>query len=136
MERKRFDLSMLPIYIIDLLSRHEQDTDCSWEVCGNQLHLTGKMAQTAKNSKFVPPMRPLDSCWEKARFCLLLRAALNGLVAGDSFEFTLSVEDAYGEEDEEAYVEVPKSAFLVDGELDESIFELGEAGSDANGGRR
>jgi len=54
-------------------------------------------------------------------------AALHGLVAGDSFEFTLSVEDAYGEEDEEAYVEVPKSAFIVDGELDESIFEVGEA---------
>lgn len=53
-------------------------------------------------------------------------AALNGLVAGDSFEFKLSVDDAYGEEDEEAYVEIPKSAFLVDGELDESVFELGE----------
>ena len=52
--------------------------------------------------------------------------ALNGLRAGDSFEFKLAVEDAYGEEDEEAYVEVPKSAFLVDGELDESVFDIGE----------
>ena len=53
-------------------------------------------------------------------------AALNGLKPGDSFDFKLSVEDAYGEEDEEAYVEVPKSAFIVDGELDESVLEIGE----------
>lgn len=53
-------------------------------------------------------------------------AALMGLKPGDSFDFQLSVEDAYGEEDDEAYVEVPKSAFLVDGELDESVFEVGE----------
>lgn len=53
-------------------------------------------------------------------------AALMGLKPGDSFDFKLSVEDAYGEEDDEAYVEVPKSAFIVDGELDESVFEIGE----------
>ena len=52
--------------------------------------------------------------------------ALKGKKAGDSFEFQLSIEDAYGPEEEDAFVEVPKSAFLVDGELDESIFELGE----------
>ena len=55
-----------------------------------------------------------------------VEAALIGLNAGDSFDFKLSVEDAYGEEDEEAYVEVPKSAFIVDGELDESVLEIGE----------
>ena len=53
-------------------------------------------------------------------------AALMGKKSGDSFEFVLSVEEAYGEEDEEAFVEIPKSAFIVDGELDESIFEVGE----------
>lgn len=51
---------------------------------------------------------------------------LQGLKAGDSFEFRLTAEEAYGEEDEEAFVEVPKSAFIVDGELDESVFEIGE----------
>lgn len=53
-------------------------------------------------------------------------AALMGLNAGDSFDFKLSVEDAYGEEDDEAYVEIPKSAFIVDGELDDSVLEVGE----------
>ena len=52
--------------------------------------------------------------------------ALMGKKEGESFEFSLSVEDAYGEEEEEAVIRVPKSAFLVDGELDESVFEVGE----------
>jgi FKBP-type peptidyl-prolyl cis-trans isomerase SlyD len=38
----------------------------------------------------------------------------------------LTVDEAYGQEDEEAFVELPKSAFLVDGELDESVFAEGE----------
>ena len=61
------------------------------------------------------------------RLCLpAFEAALIGLKPGDSFDFKLSVEDAYGEEDEEAYVQVPKSAFIVDGELDESVLEIRE----------
>jgi FKBP-type peptidyl-prolyl cis-trans isomerase SlyD len=52
--------------------------------------------------------------------------ALKGKQEGDAFEFSLTMEEAYGPEDEEAYVEVPKSAFIVDGELDESVFEVGE----------
>lgn len=51
---------------------------------------------------------------------------LMGLKEGDAFDFSLTMEEAYGDEDEEAYVRVPKSAFLVDGELDESVFEVGE----------
>ena len=51
---------------------------------------------------------------------------LMGLKEGEEFSFGLTMEEAYGDEDEEAYVRVPKSAFLVDGELDESIFEVGE----------
>jgi FKBP-type peptidyl-prolyl cis-trans isomerase SlyD len=52
--------------------------------------------------------------------------ALMGKEQGEEFEFSLTMGEAYGEEDEEAFVEVPKSAFIVDGELDESIFEVGE----------
>lgn len=51
---------------------------------------------------------------------------LMGKTSGDTFQIALKCEDAYGEEDEEAYVEVPKEAFLVDGEVDESVFEEGE----------
>ena len=55
-----------------------------------------------------------------------LEDALLGMKKGDSFALRLTVDEAYGDEDEEAFVEVPKSAFIVDGELDESVFEVGE----------
>ena len=53
-------------------------------------------------------------------------AVMRGLQQGDTFMFRLTVDEAYGPEDEEAFVELPKSAFLVDGELDESVFAEGE----------
>ena len=62
----------------------------------------------------------------ESQVLLALENALLGMKKGDSFAFRLSVDEAYGEEDEEAFVEVPKSAFIVDGELDESVFEEGE----------
>jgi len=52
--------------------------------------------------------------------------AVMGLTSGDEFQLSLKAEEAYGPEEEEAYVEVPKEAFLVDGELDESVFAEGE----------
>lgn len=55
-----------------------------------------------------------------------IEAKLMGKKAGDSFDFQLAMDDAYGAEEEEALVEVSKSVFLVDGELDETLFELGE----------
>lgn len=44
---------------------------------------------------------------------------LMGLSTGDSFDFYIECEDAYGEYDEDKVVTVPKSTFLVDGEIDE-----------------
>lgn len=62
----------------------------------------------------------------ESQVLVALENALLGMKKGDSFAFQLTVDEAYGEEDEEAFVEVPKSAFIVDGELDESVFEEGE----------
>lgn len=38
---------------------------------------------------------------------------------GDSFDFTVSPEDAYGEYDEEYVIELPKNIFEVDGKFDD-----------------
>jgi FKBP-type peptidyl-prolyl cis-trans isomerase SlyD len=43
---------------------------------------------------------------------------LNGLAAGETFQFTLAPEDAYGEYIEENLVELPKKLFEVDGHFD------------------
>ena len=44
---------------------------------------------------------------------------LSELSAGDSFDFVIPVEDAYGEYDDEQVVDLPKSMFEIDGVFDE-----------------
>ena len=53
-------------------------------------------------------------------------AALLGLSAGDTFTISIPCEEAYGQEQENLFIEYPKSMFLEDGELDEEIFQEGE----------
>ena len=49
------------------------------------------------------------------------------LKTGDPFAFLLSCEDAYGPALEEAVVEIPKTAFFMDGEIDNDMFFEGNA---------
>jgi len=62
---------------------------------------------------------------------------LDGLSQGDSFEFTLSPEQAYGEYDEEHVVDLPKNIFEVDGKVDEQVVFEGNTipMMDTNGNR-
>jgi FKBP-type peptidyl-prolyl cis-trans isomerase SlyD len=50
---------------------------------------------------------------------------LTGLGKGDDFEMTLSAQDAYGELDEQAIVDLPKDIFVIDGVFDEERFTPG-----------
>ena len=50
---------------------------------------------------------------------------LNGLSAGDNFEFLLRSEDAYGPVVENAVVHVPKTVFEIDGKIDETLMQIG-----------
>ena len=50
---------------------------------------------------------------------------LNGLTSGDSFEFLLRSEDAYGPVVESAVVHVPTSVFEVEGQIDETLMKIG-----------
>jgi len=50
---------------------------------------------------------------------------LNGLTSGDSFEFLLHSEDAYGPVVENAIVPVPKTVFEIDGKIDEELMKVG-----------
>ena len=52
---------------------------------------------------------------------------VENLETGDNFAFLLSCEEAYGPEIEEAFVEIPKTAFAVDGEIDSDLFVEGNA---------
>ena len=50
---------------------------------------------------------------------------LNGLKAGDNFEFTLKCEEAYGKASEEAVMDLPKNIFEVDGKIEEGLLAEG-----------
>lgn len=50
---------------------------------------------------------------------------LDGLSSGDSFEFLLNSEDAYGPVMENAVVHVPKTVFEVEGKIDEELMQVG-----------
>ena len=50
---------------------------------------------------------------------------LQGKNAGDAFNFSLTPEQAYGDYDEQAIVEIPKQVFEIDGKLDLQMLEPG-----------
>lgn len=50
---------------------------------------------------------------------------LAGLSVGDKFAFQLVAADAYGELMPEAIVELPKDVFMIDGQIEEGLLEIG-----------
>jgi FKBP-type peptidyl-prolyl cis-trans isomerase SlyD len=60
---------------------------------------------------------------------------IENLHTGDPFSFLLACEEAYGPASEEAVVEIPVTAFIVDGEIDHDVLFEGNAipMTDSNG---
>ena len=50
---------------------------------------------------------------------------LSGKNPGDAFQFSLTPEQAYGDYDDEALVEIPKEVFLIDGKTDDDMLQVG-----------
>ena len=50
---------------------------------------------------------------------------LDGKKAGDSFSFSLTPEQGYGDYDQQAVVEIPKQVFEIDGQLDSEMLQVG-----------
>ena len=50
---------------------------------------------------------------------------LSTLKTGDDFEFTLASEDAYGEMDQDAIIDLEKSIFEVEGKIDTEMVAIG-----------
>ncbi|MDR2651909.1 MAG: FKBP-type peptidyl-prolyl cis-trans isomerase [Prevotellaceae bacterium] len=46
---------------------------------------------------------------------------------GDKFDFILQANEAYGEIDEQAILELPKNVFEIDGKFDEKYIKIGES---------
>lgn len=62
---------------------------------------------------------------------------IDGLAEGDSFDFTLTPEDAYGEYDDDHVVDLPRNIFEQDGVLNEEVIFEGNTVPmmDTNGNR-
>lgn len=50
---------------------------------------------------------------------------LEGLIAGNQFNFELSAEDGYGEYDEQAVIQLDKNVFAVDGKVQDEMLFVG-----------
>lgn len=52
---------------------------------------------------------------------------LEGLATGDTFGFSLTSEDAYGEQNPQAILELDKKIFEVEGKVDEEMLKVGNS---------
>lgn len=50
---------------------------------------------------------------------------LEGLIAGNQFNFSLTAEEGYGEYDEQAVIQLDKNVFAVDGKVQEEMLFVG-----------
>lgn len=84
-------------------------------------HKDGEIVET------VNADRPLTFIYGAGNLLPEFERNIANMQAGDHFAFLLRCEDAYGPATEEAVVEVPISAFMVDGEIDNDVLFEGNA---------
>lgn len=69
--------------------------------------------------------KPLSFVFGAGTMLPKFEALLEGKKQGEKFDISLESKDAYGEEDENAIVDLPKHIFFVDGEFDDEIIKEG-----------
>ncbi|MCW3804694.1 FKBP-type peptidyl-prolyl cis-trans isomerase [Plebeiibacterium marinum] len=70
--------------------------------------------------------KPLEFIFGTGRMLQMFENKLEGLKAGEEFKFELKADDAYGQINEEAKVNIPKNIFEVnDGKMDEELIKVG-----------
>jgi len=73
----------------------------------------------------IEDTKPLRFIFGSGRLLPSFESNLCSLSKGDSFKFSLSSDQAYGERREEMIIDVPVSVFETDGKLDENICRVG-----------
>jgi FKBP-type peptidyl-prolyl cis-trans isomerase SlyD len=71
------------------------------------------------------PERPLQFIFGTDAMLPAFEGELNGLQMGDTFQFTLTPDNAYGEFNEEHVLELPKSMFEIEGKFDSEYIQEG-----------
>ncbi len=99
-----------------------------------QLRLNGAegemIEETTKDS-------PLEFLFGAGRMIEMFEQKLESMKAGDSFNFELKSDEAYGQVNNDAIVELPKNIFEVNGAIDEEMLTVGNSipMQDAQGNR-
>lgn len=83
------------------------------------------------------PEQPLEFIFGTNSMLEAFEKNVDGLAEGDSFDFVLTPDQAYGEYDDDHLVDLPKNIFEVDGKVDESVVFEGNTipMMDSNGNR-
>ncbi len=68
---------------------------------------------------------PADFAFEPDQLMPAFEKNLMGLQAGDSFDFAVMAEDAYGKKDNYAVFDIPKDTFEEKGKIDEKMLQIG-----------
>lgn len=69
--------------------------------------------------------KPLDYIHGTGSLLPKLEEHIQGMESGDSFDVTLSPADGYGEKDPDRIIDLPKSAFEINGEVREDLLVPG-----------
>lgn len=70
-------------------------------------------------------VQPLEFLYGAGAMLPKFESQLAGLREGEPFTIKLSANDAYGDVNEEAVVELPKHVFLVGGKFDDELIQIG-----------
>ncbi len=73
----------------------------------------------------APQERPLDYIHGTGSLIPALEAHIEGMEPGAKFDVTISPEDGYGEKDPSRIIDLPKSAFAIEGEVREDLLVPG-----------
>lgn len=84
-----------------------------------QLEVEGKIADQSA------PGNPLEYIHGSGMLLPKFEGAIEGKEPGDSFDFVLSPEDGYGTYDPKYLVDLPKTAFAIDGQVREDLLVVG-----------
>lgn len=84
-----------------------------------QLEVEGKIADKAEADA------PLEYIHGTGMLLPKFEAAVDGQEPGGSFDFVLSAEDGYGEYHPEYKFDIPKAAFMVDGQMRDDLLQVG-----------
>lgn len=86
-----------------------------------------KLEADGDTIEVVTPEKPMSFMYGVGYLLPKFEENIKDMQVGDKFDFVLSAEDAYGEINEAAIVELPKNVFEVDGEFDSEYIKVGQS---------